>query len=140
MRKRVLLSIVFILLFLLISCSSLPGSEQIDYEVESSNAQNASFFLPLGDRGIGYNHLKAHDGFYYYKIILKSWPKADDTSLELQTDDIVFSYSYTDSGNGNEDMLFSFRSKQEFYLDNLVVRINGEKYDNDSIKYTFGFE
>lgn len=140
MRNREILSAVFILLCLLTSCSSLSGSDHIDFEVESRNSQNASYFLPLGDRSIGFSHIEAHDGFYYYKIILKGWPKAEETTLEQKSDDIVFSYSYTDSDNNNEDTLFSFRSKQEFPLDNFVVKINGDKYNNDSIKYTFGFE
>ncbi len=140
MRSREIITVVFILLCLLTSCSSLSGSDQIDFVVESSNSQNASYFLPLGDRSIGFSHIEAHDGFYYYKIILKGWPKAEETTLEQKSDDIVFSYSYTDSDNNNEDTLFSFRSKQEFPLDNLVVKINGDKYNNDSIKYTFGFE
>lgn len=140
MRNRVILSVVCVLLLLLSACSALSGFGRIDFEVESRNGQNASYFAPLGERSVGFDQLRAHDGFYHYKIILRGWPKAKDTLIEQRSDDIVFSYSYTDSDNNNEDSLFSFKSKHEFNLDNLVVKINGDKYNNDSIKYSFGFE
>lgn len=116
------------------------GELNFSVETETSNTV-FSYFSTNNEKKITYVVMKPHVGPIIYKVIFQKWPYPADISVKTDNEKLFLEYNQNYEKNATEEnFIVSFVIEKEVYIDDLVLRVDGEIYDNKNIKAIFGME